>query len=256
MRLVLAVAVLMLSGCANLDGARKYLLGDPNARPSSTLFVNATVDAIAAPEAPTLRRYFLTPGNEGVNEGDLQYREFAAYVDRAMAYRGFTKVIDPKAADIAVVLQYGIGDARTVVRTYNLPIFGQTGVSSSRTTGSLSPGYGGSANYNATTYNTPTYGITGTMQRQVEETTYSRFMMLSAYDWQEFGRTQKESQVWKISVNSVGPSGDLRMIFPLMLGATLPGIGKSSTGMLVGHIGDQDDNVYIVKRLPLQPVPE
>lgn len=240
---------LAISGCANMDGARKYLLGDPNAPPSSTFAVIVNVDGIAAPEAAQLRSYFLMPGNDGINEGDLQYREFAAYVDRALAANGFTKAVDRQAAATVIVLQYGIGSPQTTTRTYNLPIFGQTGVSSTHTMGSFSPSYGGGGTYSGTTYNTPTYGVTGTVQRTEQQTNYSRFITLSAYDWQEFGRSQRESQVWKSTITSTGQVGDLRVVFPIMMGGAYQTLGRSTSRIVSGEVGDQSEPVRMVRGL-------
>lgn len=253
MRLALAVIVLVLSGCANLnwDGTKKYLLGDPDAPPNSTFAVIVNVDGIAAPEAAQLRSYFLTPGNEGINDGDLQFREFAAYVDRALAANGFTKAVDRQSAATVVVLQYGIGSPQTTTRTYNLPIFGQTGVSSTRTMGTFTPGYGGGGMYSGTTYNTPTYGVTGVVQRTEQETNYSRFITLSAYDWQEFGRSQRETQVWKSTITSTGQVGDLRVVFPIMIGGAYQTLGRSTGRIVSGEVGDQSEPVRMVKGLTL-----
>lgn len=218
-----------------------------NSGPVNNFVVEGTVNGIADPTAGGKRTYFMAPGDERISIDDLQFREYAAYMDRALAETGYVKAASQETADLIVVMHYGIGDPQTITKTRNIPIFGQTGVSSSTTYGTVSPTYGGGASYSGTTYNTPTYGITGMAQRTTSETVYTRFIMVSAYDWQTYKAENREVQVWRTTVTSVGPTPDLRLIFPVMLGGALPALTKDTGRMVEISIGDQEPPVLLVR---------
>ena len=57
--------------------------------------------------------YALRPGSAGVGVGDVQFREFATYVHRALQSRGYERSAEDGRADVLVVLQYGSGDPDT-----------------------------------------------------------------------------------------------------------------------------------------------
>ena len=188
-----------------------------------TMF-RVNVDSISAPEAEVKKKYILLSGLKDVEPTDLQFREYASYVDKALAAKGFVKAEDFQDANVAVFLAYGIGDPQKHHYTYSLPAWGQTGVSSSTTYGTLST-YGGYGTYHGTTTYTPTYGITGYTSHSGTRITYFRFLVLDAVDLDEYKRSQKTVQIWRTTVTSTGSSGDLRRVFPVLVGASGPYIG-------------------------------
>ncbi|AEG13144.1 hypothetical protein Sbal183_0372 [Shewanella baltica OS183] len=197
------------------------------------------IDSISAPEAVSKTKYILLPGVKDVEEGDLQYREYATYVDRALALKGYTKATSFSGADIAIFLGYGVGDPITSQFTYSLPTFGQTGVSSANTYGTVNR-YGNTATYSGTTTYTPTYGVTGSTTHTGTQTTYFRYMWLDAVNLDEYRKTEKEIQLWKTTVSSTGSSGDLRQVFPILVAASKPHIG-GNTGKEVEVVLSEDD---------------
>jgi hypothetical protein len=149
----------------------------------------------------------------------LQFKEFATYIHRALLAQGFTKAESLERAEIAIFLAYGIGDPQEHSYTYALPVWGQTGVSSSTTFGTLKT-YGSFGTYSGTTTYTPTYGITGYATQVGTYTTYFRFMLLNAYDLDAYKKENKLSGVWKTTATSTGSSGDLRRVFPILVAAS------------------------------------
>lgn len=137
--------IAVLSGCATVRPQRQY---------------HVEVDSLAAPTAREKHTYLLLPGNEGITWDDLQFQEYALYVMRVLNSQGFISADKAEDADVAIVLSYGIGDPKTRQYSYALPVWGETGVSSSHTYGTATA-YGNSAYYSGTTTYTPTYGVTG-----------------------------------------------------------------------------------------------
>ena len=202
----LCVGVTLLSSCA-------------------TTRFKSNVDSLAQPDAVAKKRFVLLPGGKGVEVSDLQFLEFASYVERIFTEKGFVKATSVPDADVAIFLAYAIGDPQTYQYAYSLSNWGQTGVSSSNTRGTITS-YGGTASYSGTTTYTPTYGITGSTTYVGTDTVYTRFLFLDAYDVSAYMKEKKMAQVWKTSVVSTGSSGDLRLVVPYMVAAMRPYLGK------------------------------
>lgn len=219
-----------LSGCAGMQPAR---------------FVS-NVDSLAQADAVAKKRYVLLPGGKAVEAGDLQFQEYAAYVEKVLSERGFVKVATFQDADVAIFLAYAIGDPQTYQYTYSLPTWGQTGVSSSNTYGTVSS-YGGMATYSGTTTYTPTYGVTGSTTHVGTNTVYSRFLFLDAYDVPTYMKEKKMAQVWKTSVVSTGSSGDLRLVVPYMVTAMKPYLGTNTGRKIEVEVPANDPAVQALR---------
>ena len=206
------------------------------------------VDSICSPEPEAKKNYVLLPGLEGINANDLQYQEYANYVDKALAKKGFLKSDDIKNADIAIFLVYGIGDPQVQQYTYSLPVWGQTGVSSSSTYGTINT-FDNTTTYSGTTTYTPTYGIVGSTTHTGTTVTYFRYLVLDAIDLEIYRKNKKVVQVWKTSVTSPGSSGDLRQVFPILVGASMDYIGTNTGKKVRVTLYENDKRVKEVKGL-------
>jgi hypothetical protein len=206
---------------------------------------NVRVDSLARLDAVT-KTSFILLSSDSKDSNDLQYIEFSGYIERALLQRGFKKAENIDSANIAIFLAYGIGDPKTETYTYNLPVYGQTGIASSNTTGRVSA-YGNSASYSQTTENTPEYGVIGYSSNEGTYTVYTRHVFLKAYDLQEYRESKSERVLWETKMASTGQSGDLRLVFPVMVAAGHAYIG-SNTGKIVDvSIYENDSRVQRVK---------
>lgn len=228
---ILAVFVLVLcAGCASMGGPQ----------------FNVNVDSLASPASQARRTYVLLPGNEGVTWDDLQFQEYAVYVMRVLNAQGFMAAQKAEEADLAITLFYGIGDPQMQQYTYSLPVWGQTGVSSSQTYGTATA-YGNSATYSGTTTYTPSYGITGYSTHTGSVTTYFRYAQITGYDFKEFRESSKQLQLWRTTITSTGSSGDLRQVFPVMVGAAVPYIATNTGKQVAVQLEESADIVKAVK---------
>ncbi len=226
-------SVLLLSGCANM-------------RPP-TFYVN--VDSIG--DAGSNKTYILLPGNKDTKPSSLQFQEYARYVNRALQEKGFIQAETLQEANVAIFLGYGIGDPQEHQYTYSLPTWGQTGVLSSYTTGTVSS-YGGYGMYSGTTTYTPTYGVTGSTTHSGSYVTYFRFMLLDAVDLDEYRKSQKEVQLWKTIVTSTGTSGDLRRVFPILVAASKNYIGTNTGKKVKVKLLEEDAQVKAIKGIEVE----
>ena len=211
---LLMVMMFVLSGCA-----------------ASQFYVK--VDSLMLDNTKT--KYVLVPSVKGVSESDLQYIEFSRYIDEVLRGKGYLKVADLKESEIAIFLNYGISEPQESIST--VPIIGQTGVSSVYTTGTFSK-HGRSSRYTGTTTYTPIYGVTGYIP--VSRTTYTRYIVLTAYDAQGYLDNKKEVQLWKTTIISSGASGDLRRVFPVLTAASSKYIA-TNTGSQIEVLIDEND---------------
>ena len=188
-------------------------------------------------------KYFLLSGDNTVKISDLQFQEYASYINRALLKRGFTQAESIDSAEVAIFLAYGIGNPQERQYSYSSPTFGQTGVSSSYTTGSATT-YGGVTNYSGTTSYTPTYGITGNTNHTRTYVTYYRYIILEAINAAEYRTSNKLNQEWKTTITSTGSSSDLRKIFPIMVAASVTYIGINTAGKVTDELNGNEDIIH------------
>jgi hypothetical protein len=220
--------ILLVAGCASVP---RY---------------HVNVDSIQAPGTDDKKSFVLLPGNKDTPTSDLQFREYAAYINRALISRGFVPAESVETAKLAIFVVYGIGDPQQHQYSYSVPVWGQTGVSSSTTYGTLST-YGNYGTYSGTTTYNPTYGIKGYSSHVGTRITYFRFLVLDAIDLSEYRKSKKEVQLWKTTVTSTGSSDDLRRVFPVMVTASKPHIATNSGQQIKVEIGENDPNILEIK---------
>lgn len=191
--------------------------------------------------------YILLSGMKNSNPDDLQYKEYAGYIHKVLQEKGF-KETDFGKADMVVFLYYGISDPINEQYSYSMPVYGQTGVSSSYTTGTLNT-FGNMATYSGTTTYTPTYGIVGSQNYSGTRTNYTRHIILDAVDAKKYKELQKIQSLWKTTIISTGSSGDLRTIFPILLGAGKEYIGTNTGKAISVTLSENDDRVLAVKNM-------
>lgn len=226
--LTLLMAVLVVSGCATVQPQFKVM-----------------VDSISDGSF-NKKSYILLPGNKDTTSEDLQFKEYAAYVNRALIKQDFVLAESLEKANVAIFLAYGIGDPKEHQYSYSIPTWGQAGVSSSYTTGTINS-YGGYGSYSGTTTYAPTYGVTGSTTHTGSYSTYFRFMVLDAIDLDEFKKSKKEVQLWKTTAISSGSSGDLRLVFPNLVAASQQYVGKNTGQKVEVNLYEQDERVIEIK---------
>lgn len=203
--LIMAVAILIFAGCS------------PR--------IQVSINSIGS-TPHEYQSYILLSGMKDTNPNDLQYKEYAGYINNALQDKGF-KQVDFANADIVVFLYYGISDPVNEQYSYSKPIYGQTGVSSSYSSGTLNS-YGNMATYSGTTTYTPTYGVVGSQNYSGTKTNYIRHIVLDAVDAKKYKDTQEIQSLWKTTIMSTGSSSDLRTVFPILLGAGKEYIGTNT----------------------------
>jgi hypothetical protein len=211
---------------------------------------SVNVDSISSGEPLSHAKCTILPTDPNVVSNHLQHEEYSKYIKRALEKKGCELTDQVSEAEVVVFLQYGITEPRESLYSYSTPVWGQTGVSSSYSTGRIHSFGSGMASYSGTTTYTPTYGITGYQTHIGTRITYTRFMVLDAYDLEEYRKTREEVQLWKTTAISTGSSGDLRRVFPIMVAACTEHIGENTGKQVEIVLYENDKRVQEIKALP------
>jgi len=169
--------------------------------------------------------YFLKHASNPATDITLQFREYASLVERTLRSKGLVRVLDSDQAQLVVLLDYGIGDEKRTSRVYSVPTFGQTG-----NTATYNPGvsYRGQVQIPPSVTNTPTMGVTGSSTGSVVDSSYDRWLKLTAISSPEFKTNGTIRELWQVDVKSTGSSNDLRRILPIMVYAAREYIGVNT----------------------------
>ena len=206
--LILITAIILLSGCRANPFATRYYV---------------SISSIAAENQP--KAYYLLPGSKDINPNSLYYKEYSTYVHRSLKRNGFIQSETIDDAEVAIFITYGIGDPRNTQYSYSLPVYGQTGYSSSYSTFTTNI-VGNTAYTTGTTTYTPTYGVVGYNNYSNNQTVYDRFIQLTGINLESYKKGKIE-ETFSTTLRSTGTTGDLRSVFPLILAGGLNYIGKN-----------------------------
>jgi hypothetical protein len=132
--------------------------------------------------------------------GTLEFAEYAKFVEDGLRRQGFRVV-----PELVAFFGYGIDQGRDELYSYTVPQFGQTGVQSSQTFGTVQS-YGPGATYSGTTTYTPSYGITGWTPQVGTRRLYARVVALQIYD---ISQGTEPVELYESVVKSHGSSGTL-----------------------------------------------
>lgn len=187
----------------------------------------ADVSAFSSSVGKAKKTYILLP-EKSSDSDDLQFEEFKTYINRSLISKGFSQAKTATDADIAIMVQYSVGDAFQKSFTMYEPIEGVTGVSSSTTKARIDRW----GNIDATTKNTPSYGVIGESAKTFTTTRYLSQLKLTALDAKTLARDRKRKTLWAVSSQIDNRESDMRRLFPALLAAAQPHIGKS-TGQVI-----------------------
>ena len=231
---ILCTALLSLSGCA----------------PKCSVSVNSLV----AVDVEQKKSYIILSGNDDVPSSDLQFSEFSLYTDTALQSLGFSKAKNVEEANAAIILGYGM-ESQAYQYTCALPIWGQNGISSSQSTGSINT-FGNSATYSCQTSYTPSYGVVSSMPCTGTKVLSSGYITLSCFDIVKYKKTRNAEDarpLWFTTAASAGQNGDMRIMFPIMLTAMLPHIATNTGKAITVDLPENDDYAQKIKNCASAP---
>jgi len=144
-------------------------------------------------------------------KGSLEFNYYANIIKSGLTERGMTFTDNIDNANIILLFSYGITDGKE--KTGSLPVFGQTGISSSSSTFNFY-NRGGNTTGNISTINNPSYGIIGT--RQYSYTEYGRYLWIGMFDKQSLVDNNVK-QLYNATIISVGSASNIKEVLPTMI---------------------------------------
>jgi hypothetical protein len=135
----------------------------------------------------------------------LEFAEYAKLVEDGLRRQGFQIVPVGEPTDLVAFFGYGIDQGHDELYSYAIPQFGQTGIQSSQTLGTVQ-NFGAGATYNGTTTYTPSYGVTGWTPQVGTRRLYTRAIALDIYD---ISQGDEPIKLYESLATSQGSSGAL-----------------------------------------------
>lgn len=211
------------------------------------------VDAISESEYNS-KTFTLGSAMKDVDENDLRFKEFASIVSNALQKKGLTEIRDRKAADTVILLNYAVSEPRTVTHNRLVPVFG--GGANSTTT-QIKNNYGNPIGSLETRPSNPydSFRPTGAVAIAEEHTVFQRGIMIAAYEVKESLKSANNEKkispkmLWEVRITSTGSTNDLRKLFPIMIYAASPFIGKNSGAKEIVNLSLADDDKRIKELL-------
>ena len=225
--------------------------------PRFAVEVNALADAKwKAQSRLSEANYILLPSDPETDARDLQHQEFERILELALADRGLRRVDDPARADIAVLMNYGVGEQETQLITFDPPYnafddyrywnygayYGDRRRGHRRRGVGLLP-YGRFSMVHRRSLGHQTRTIT----------TVNRFLALEARDLSSGAAEDPRTgdPVWSTEVRSRGAIDDLRRVFPVLVSAAVEHIATDTGQILETTIAEDDERV--VRLRPAAP---
>jgi hypothetical protein len=198
-----------------------------------------SIDSYGDENELTDRTYIILPYDSSVASNILLFNELSLYVNRTLVEKGYKLTKNYDSASCIIFFKYGTSSPQTFEREIYLPIYGQTGISSSTTTGSGAlKYYPGSTvlNYKTETSYNANYGVVGQRTIKTSETYYAHYLILSAFEKKTLKDDFNRSIRWKIISKVVAKDSDLRRIFPFIILGSQSYIGKNSHQNILSEI--------------------
>ena len=204
------------------------------------------IDSISDRTVQLEKIYQILPGNRDTSANDLQFKEFAGYLVKALAMQGYRLATASEPAQMDVYLSYGLGDPEKHTYSYSEPVWGQTGTEVYSQTNQVNNPDNTVSQF-STTYVEPEYGVTGYTTQTGEYTVYKKYCIIDAYDIKDGSAGSKLKEIWKTSLSATGKSKDLRKVFPAMIAAAVSYIGSNTGEEIMVQIGEDSEVLKTVR---------
>jgi predicted small secreted protein len=213
---------------------------------ATTKHFTVQIDSIGNDIYQEQKTYIAVPTDKDVSADDLRFKEYAGYIRKILAPKGYIEVNSSEDANIIVYLTYGVGDPELHTYAYSLPVYGQVGITVSP---GPAPGHPGQPPRKPPfEHFSPIFGIVGTKTEYQTVTTYFRYCKIEAFDLSLYRTTNTEKQLWSTIITSRGESDDLRMVMPYMIAAAEQYIGVDTGRKVEVVIDEKDERASYLKR--------
>jgi hypothetical protein len=192
--------------------------------------VKVQVNAINNPAEPSPgKNYYMHNAQEANGDNELFFREFSIYFQHALKAKGYRRVEDRKAADFIINMSYGVSPGRTGIETYSWPIYETVGGETITYTQTKTDTTGTKTTTKGSVSVPLRVQRVGTQVESHSYTVYTHHVILEAHSLiHNDGKTKQGPLLWKVIVNRVTESTDLRESMPYMAAAAAPYLGGNT----------------------------
>ncbi len=206
---------------------------------------NVRVDALSTGDARG-GTYVLASATEGVEEGDLFFKEVARFLKPVFANQRLYPAKEGERADLLIEVNSYMSDPMTESEPYSEPIYVQSRGHYRTIRVPVLDSEGRVVRYNYSGYWTyPTTHMAGWVDNERQVTVYDKVLGLSAR--RILGDDQYSDEVWAVTISMRGESTDYRAALPYMLVAAGPYIGGRTEGEEVVRIREDSEEVEAYK---------
>lgn len=181
---------------------------------------------------------YIASGNKDIPESDPEFKIYRDMIAQCLLINKAIPTYDEDAADIYLMLDYGITD-KSSVAPIAIPHWGITGYSYS----TINVNAGGFSS--VTTVPQISYGINGVSTSIEEIPNFSRAVNLYAYD--NHHREGKPIMLWKTNAYSDGTYNDLLHFFPYIATVMCSYMGVYTNGKKEHEISPNDGMALMIK---------
>lgn len=211
-----------------ISGSNEFFDVKANALRNPDVILPTYVRGTDPAAAPAVKKYYIASSLRNVSDEDLEFLEFAKYIENAIKARGFTKdetsykynllrTFNKEEADYVLTLAYGIGAPST---------------SSQTQTTSRGYGYWVGSIWFSTPPKTQTTTITN----------YTRTLVLEMYN----SKKPSAPAFVKATITSVGYSDDIRAVMPYMVAGSMPWSLEGSAVQSIHRVNGHNPAILLV----------
>jgi hypothetical protein len=204
-----------------------------------------SIDSINDGQKVVNQTYVIVPGDPNIETADIQFREFSVYVGRALKTIGYTAAPVNQAPDVEIYLSYGLGSPQTHVRTYSVPVWGQTGTDIITSENNMATRTG--TNRITTTSINPEYGVTSYATQEENYTTYPKYIEIDAYNIKNVKPGARPEELWKTTIHSEGKKNELRHAFPILVAAAAKYLGGNTGQEIEISFSDDQESIKTIR---------
>lgn len=233
------ILALVVSGCALLAAS------------ACTSRYIVRVDSLSAADDCDGIRYVVLPGTDEVAENELLFREFEAYVVRALDAHGLQAADSIDTAELVVLVDYGPGGKETSSYSTTRNVYGWVG-GGTTTFQSSTIGAGATRTTMGTASQAPRREVVGRESTVYTDTTHVLLASFDAIDASRLRETGESESVWRTTTTTTSVSGDMRRGFPVMLVAASDYFCTDTQRQIGVRLSERDPRVLEVRgELPL-----
>jgi hypothetical protein len=179
-------------------------------------------------------------------QGDLEFKEYGKILGSALTDLGYSAAESLAAADVAILLSYGVSEPRSFEYTTSTPVFEYVaGKTTTYTAVAVTADSAAGASVRVTQPSQLLYA--GQKTVTTTEDVYTRYFRCEAVAADIVRNENRVEPLWVSTVRSSGSLSDLRVIFPLMVASSVDIYGIDTDIELPRRITTSDEYAYYLK---------